>query len=187
MLRDALMGLILERGYDSITVQEITDHANLGRATFYLHYKDKEDLLFSSLKETVDELAQKFTPATRASFIDGINPPSRIAFEHAAENKRLYRVLLTAQGGMNAMSSLRGLIAEVVASQAKLMISPDQLTIPLPIICQHVAGSLIALLTWWLETDSSYTPEQMAQMMNRLTAQPLLMSIANASQPPTTA
>lgn len=183
MLRDALLDLILERGYDSITVQDITDHANLGRATFYLHFKDKEELLFSSLKETVDELAQKLTQENRTGMVNGTNPPSLIAFRHAAENRQLFRVLLTAQAGGTIISRLRTLIADLVEAQVSLMVSADVLPIPLTIIGQHAAGSLIALLTWWLETDSGYTPEQMAQMMNRLNAQPLIMSLMSNSSP----
>ncbi len=58
LLRDALMALIVEKGYDAISVQDITDHANVARPTFYLHYKDKEELLLSSVQEIYDDLAQ---------------------------------------------------------------------------------------------------------------------------------
>jgi AcrR family transcriptional regulator len=184
MLRDALLELILEHGYDSITVQQITDRANLGRATFYLHYNDKEELLFSSWKDTVDELATKLSPATSAGMLDGSKPPSLIAFQHAAENRQLFRVLLNAQANSTITTRLRALIAQVVEAQIKHLISPDLLPIPLEIIGQHAAGSLIALLAWWLETESTYTPEQMAQMMNFLNVQPLLLSFT--SNQPTT-
>jgi AcrR family transcriptional regulator len=180
MLRDSLMELILERGYDSITVQEITDHANMGRATFYLHFKDKEELLFSSLKETVDELTQKLSPKSHEDIVAGINPPSLIAFQHAAENRQLFRVMLNAQGGTKFMSGLRMLIADLVETQVKMLISPDLLPAPLPVIGQYAAGSLLALMTWWLETDAPYTPEEMALMMNRLTVQPLITSAMNS-------
>lgn len=53
MLSDALMGLILERGYDAITIQDITDKANLSRATFYLHFGDKQDLYLCSLERVM--------------------------------------------------------------------------------------------------------------------------------------
>jgi AcrR family transcriptional regulator len=54
-LRQALLSLMLERGYDSLSVQDITDRANLGRATFYLHYQDKDDLLIECMESLVDE------------------------------------------------------------------------------------------------------------------------------------
>lgn len=56
LLRNALMAAILEKGYDAITIEDITERADLGRTTFYLHYKDKEDLLIESLEAITDEL-----------------------------------------------------------------------------------------------------------------------------------
>ena len=48
LLEDALIALILEKGYDKITVQNIFDQANAGRSTFYSHSLDKDDLMENS-------------------------------------------------------------------------------------------------------------------------------------------
>src|SRR5689334_7087645 len=97
MLRDALVDLILEKGYEAITIQDITDRADLARATFYLHFKDKEDLLASSLEELYEELVARTRTLERQGWIP--DPPySLIAFEHAQENANLYRVLLNGDG-----------------------------------------------------------------------------------------
>ena len=58
LLTRALMELIVEKGYQAITVQDIIDRANLGRSTFYAHFLDKEDLLMSGLEEVVHQLIQ---------------------------------------------------------------------------------------------------------------------------------
>ncbi len=58
-LREALFNLILEKGYDAVTVEEITARADVGRTTFYLHYHDKEDLLMESIGELVDDLIEQ--------------------------------------------------------------------------------------------------------------------------------
>jgi AcrR family transcriptional regulator len=47
LVSEALMALLAEQPYDSITVQAIIERANVGRSTFYAHYQDKEDLLVS--------------------------------------------------------------------------------------------------------------------------------------------
>ena len=57
-LRTALLELIKEKGYDAISIEEITERANVGRATFYLHYKDKEDLLLEEFREMANEKVQ---------------------------------------------------------------------------------------------------------------------------------
>src|SRR5438067_9701914 len=90
MLRDALIALILEKGYDAITIQDITDKAGLRRATFYLHYKDKEELLFAILGETFDELVCKIDQLR----MQLITPEAEMAmhliiFKHAQENADL--------------------------------------------------------------------------------------------------
>src|SRR5512147_2280747 len=57
-LRTALLALIKEKGYDAISIEDITERANVGRATFYLHYKDKEDLLLEEFSEMANEKVQ---------------------------------------------------------------------------------------------------------------------------------
>ena len=57
-LRTALLELIKEKGYDAISIEEITERANVGRATFYLHYKDREDLLLEEFSEMANEKVQ---------------------------------------------------------------------------------------------------------------------------------
>jgi AcrR family transcriptional regulator len=176
LLRDALMQLILERGYDSLTVQDITDQANLGRATFYLHYKDKEELLISSMTETVDELIKELDLSPQ-NLLTGARPPSLIMFEHAQGNNSLYRVLLTANGMGRLVSKLRNHLAQVIRPAIEGMIDAldiKTLAVPVEIIVQHVAGSQLAMLTWWLEQGMPYSPEEMAGIMRKLSAEPML-------------
>jgi AcrR family transcriptional regulator len=176
LLRDALMELILKKGYEHITVQEITDHANLGRATLYLHYPGgKEELLLQSLKTLFEELSEQLKGVTRENFVT--SPPSLIAFEHAAANKKLYRVMLGSHGNSSLQSKIRQLIADAIQEQVSRVVSPDLLPVPLPVLGQHAAGALMALITWWLEADAAYTPAEMAQMMHRLSGQPMLAHI----------
>lgn len=65
LLRDALVALIDEQGYEKITVQDITQRATLNRATFYLHYRDKLDLLYQSSAEILQELVSSIQPTVR--------------------------------------------------------------------------------------------------------------------------
>ena len=102
-LRTALMQLIQEKGFDSISVEEITDKANLGRATFYLHYKDKEDLLLEEFRDIARDRVQMLseTPISiwkskldslGLSDGDTLSMPLFMIFEHAAQNADLYRI-----------------------------------------------------------------------------------------------
>jgi AcrR family transcriptional regulator len=167
------MELILTKGYDSITVQEITDRANLGRATFYLHYPGgKEELLLSSLKSIIDDLILKLRETTRESILT--RPASLIAFQHADANRKLYRVMLGPHGTSSLTSKIRAIVADAVQQQISVLAGGEALPVPLEVMGQHIAGALLALITWWLETNAPYTPEEMAHMMHRLTAQPII-------------
>ena len=100
MLSEALFKLIQEKDYDSITIQEITDQADVHRATFYLHFATKEELLATSLETLFVDLGARTKAAS------GVKQPSylkesaaaRVLFEHIAEYADLYRVLVGQKG-----------------------------------------------------------------------------------------
>lgn len=168
LLRDALMELIFDKGYDSVTVKDITDRANVGRATFYLHYAGgKEELLLSNLQEIYDELVERIKAEKIAPFVHGRNRSSQIAFEHAAEQRDLYLILLRGQGAAALTQRIREYLAGLI--QQELLQEWQSGDAPLEIIANCMAGSLIALITWWLEHDMPYPPAHMADMFSRLT------------------
>ena len=165
LLRDSLMSLILEKGYDAVTVQEITDRANLGRATFYLHYKDKEELLAQSLTDTFDQLVAQMGPLTQESEL--IGTPIGLVFTHAAENSDLYRVILSGQGG----HGIRRKVQAYMAAQAKERLLPlmsKRGEIPDDLLANYMAGSLLGLVDWWLQEGMPHPVEQMIQTYRRL-------------------
>ena len=88
LLQHSLLSLILERGYESLVIQDITDHANLSRAAFYLHYRDKEELLWASVEEVFSELLE-IAPENMPD-----ENPYIALFNHVAERPRLYRVIV---------------------------------------------------------------------------------------------
>ena len=179
-LHEALLDLILEVGYDSITVQDITDRADLSRATFYLHYQDKEELLASSLEAMFDELVaarvDKLSPDTMTG-ADG-TPPSQIAFEHAAEYSAIYRSLLGERGVASVMHRIRAYLAQLTRHQlAQTLPREAKTTVPTEIIAQYIAGAIFGLIVWWLENDMPHSPEAMAQMFHRMVLPGILATL----------
>ncbi len=186
LLRDSLIELILKKGYDAVTVQDITDHANLGRATFYLHYRDKEELLITSLQETFDELVKIVSPITRESLESNTPPPVLIAFQHAEQNKDLYRVMLNGQGAMVITRRIQDYLVGVIRQRIEEVVQylpPNTAPFPTDVLVQHMVGSLLALITWWLEEDTPYTAQQMAEMYHRLNSVQALMLRLSADLP----
>src|SRR5260370_15510074 len=90
MVHKALMSLILEKKYESITVQEILDRADVGRSTFYMHFQDKDELLFDGFQylQSFLESAQEVSGTPPRNSYDRIIGFSLPMFEHAQEYRR---------------------------------------------------------------------------------------------------
>ena len=106
-LGDALIALALEKDYDEITIQEITDRADIGYRTFFRHYSDKDELLNDVLSTVKVEMRELMGPPPFEFFTDpnvqaADLPSSKILFEHVQENSNLYRVLLFSNRGLGA-------------------------------------------------------------------------------------
>lgn len=184
-LRDALMELILEKGYDAVTVEDITERADLGRTTFYLHYKDKEELLISSLEAVFDELAAQIMEMPQEWKL-GENGAISVAFHHAAENATLYRILLRGQGSVALADRVRDYIAERANIFFSKLVTDSQLTpkIPLNIIANYYAGSTVGTLAWWLENDMPCPIEEMVQHFRALSMDGVAKALGlSTSQP----
>lgn len=168
LLRDTLMALILEKGYDAVTVQDITDRANLGRATFYLHYRDKEDLLSHSLEAIYTALTERIEPLSRDLLVTRRQLPTREVFQHAAENRDLYLVIVRGQGTNAVLMRMRAFIAEYIQAQLAGWTPAAGSRVPLDVIGHFIAGSLVAMVTWWLEHDMPYSADEMADLFSAL-------------------
>ena len=166
LLRDALMALILEKGYEAVTIQEITERANLGRATFYLHYKDKEELLVSSLETVFDELVATLDPPVISQQLN--NTPIMAVFTHAKENSDLYRVLLSGEGSAKIYRRIQDYIAKEAIDRFFPFL-PKERPFPDDLLANYLAGSLLALTAWWLENEMPYPAEEMTNTFRQLT------------------
>ena len=181
-LREALFGLMLEQPYESITIEDVTRRADLGRTTFYLHYKDKEDLLLESIEAIAVELKDKILEATKdqpsmvskdvtAAYAPGWRPISMV-LEHASENTSLYLPILRGEGTPRAPNTLRQIIHDLAYEFFVNRIKTERMTvetsIPVEVLVNFFSTSMLGMLTWWLENDMPYPPEEMADMYRRL-------------------
>jgi AcrR family transcriptional regulator len=176
-LRDAFFALILEKGYEAVTVEEITSRADLGRTTFYLHYRDKEDLLMESIGELVDDLVEQMTHLPLGEWkadSSGSHPSPALAlpFQHVAQNARLYRIILRGEGTYSVTRRLREIIVQAAEGMIPVFLEKESLAInpqvPMEVFLYYLAGSWLGLITWWLENEMPYPPEQMALMFQRM-------------------
>lgn len=167
LLRDALVSLILEKGYQKITVQDIIDRANVGRSTFYSHFRDKQDLLFSGF----DELAHDLDRHMRLQDADEDDQEHLLHslefFIHAYHNQELYMAMTESGGGELLMEIARQHMQDHIEAHLKQLPSIGD-EIPLPVITNFLAGSLLTMIIWWLEHKMPYEPHEMDEMFNAL-------------------
>ena len=170
LLRESLMALILEEGYDPISIQDITDKANLGRATFYLHFKDKDELLLDVMDQLMADFLDQVPQVSEAQWRLEDSKAIAKLFDFAADHYDLYRILIFGSGGITASRQLH----QTVAENIKICIEKDirergaDPALPSEFIANHFAGSLLSTIYWWLDNDLPYSVEEMAIMFQKI-------------------
>jgi AcrR family transcriptional regulator len=169
LLGTALLKLIEERGYDSLTINDITEQANIGRATFYLHYQDKEQLLVESLEDMLSQLGEMINPLSEVLREQNSITATRLVFQHFADHHRLYQVLLTEKGAAMVFPRLLEILSQIAEQDViSKEVNQPQMGIPANLVAHHVAGALLGLVVWWLNNDRPYSVEQMAAIYGHL-------------------
>lgn len=164
-LKEATLELVLEKGYDAVTVKDIVDKADLGRGTFYLHFRDKEDVVWALIGDTL-----KAPPANRERrYRVGSYPPGYlgylITFENADAHRELYRLMLGTKGSaLLTNRATQGLVDQIEHSIRAGMYGIG-VDLPAQIQAQFVVGAMVRLMVWWLETSNEFSPEDMADML----------------------
>ena len=178
-LRGAIASLIHEKAYDAIAVKEILARADVGRSAFYTHFRDKDELLVSVLRDSIRTAprvgASEDDPADavlafslpflghveRARAVDGsMSSPERFAPVHAC---------------------VRRVLADHVAAELRRMprghVAPAVM-VPDDLLAEHVAETFLRVLTWWVGCDAPRTPQQVDAVFQAL-ARPALAARFN--------
>jgi len=172
LLSEALMALIEAGGYESITVQNIIDKANLGRSTFYTHYRDKDDLLISSMDDLIHSLMLGVEPPMLVPIQKGDLRIISIAplFRHAQEQFRLHKAIMGGQGIEVIIKKLRKHLSRHLEERLELLLPKGKNpSIPVNLMAYHLASTVLTLLRYWLDNNRPHTPEQMDEMFQELT------------------
>jgi AcrR family transcriptional regulator len=159
----ALVALMHEKRYDAITVTDLLARAGVARSTFYARYRGKDDLLLTGFRRMLDHLDAMLER-------DG-NPGGRIApvrelFAHVGSVRRFERTLSRSS---LADRQVQAGIEQVAGSLARRLASREPRNgLPVEPRAQALAGALFALLRWWLDHDTPYTPEQMDRLFHSI-------------------
>jgi AcrR family transcriptional regulator len=171
LLREALIELIEERGFEALTVGELAERAMVSRAAFYRNYQDKYDLVekifeeaISALMGAVSDLGQEHPAEIWVAF-----------FEHIASYDRLYRALLGRLGSPWFVRKMRASLADLIKESANLPPGPEAGTRTAHTFSDELVPDLVSTMfveaiTWWLEQAKPYTPREMATRTSLLAA-----------------
>lgn len=161
LLQDAFVELILEKGYATVTIQDILDRANVGRSTFYVHYRDKEDLL-SSLFESLHGAFEE-----HAKLGAQVNLPL-IIITHVERQHRLFKVLLGKKSSGKHLSDMREYLLRYTRSVVKTYSKAKLPAYQFEAVAQYIANAFLALLVWWIDNDMPCSVNEMNGLMMRL-------------------
>ncbi|HLW03356.1 MAG TPA: TetR/AcrR family transcriptional regulator [Ktedonobacterales bacterium] len=165
LLAKALIALTLEKGYEAVTIRDITERADVGYATFFRHYHDKDALLLDVLEVVLAELIDLLPlspngdPATIGTLV----------FRYVQQQSEVVRVLLSSRGSTTLLQRIIEAGTENALSQNTPL---PEAVVPMEIAAYHLVASTLALIQWWLEHDMPYPPERMGSVYNELIARP---------------
>ncbi|WP_432361541.1 TetR/AcrR family transcriptional regulator [Sporosarcina sp. UB5] len=171
MFEEALLGLMEEKDYKKITVMEISERSTLNRATFYLHYYDKDELLEQMLDEALENLRISVQVKDIEFKYDSDNPhPIFIRlFTKMIEQNRFYRIMLVQEKVPYFTESVRAIIETLVEKATQYMVEDKiKFNVPVDMSNAYFASAYLGVIIWWLKNDMPYTPEHMAKQLTRL-------------------
>jgi AcrR family transcriptional regulator len=165
-LGDALIALIQEKPLDAITVQEVLDRADVGRSTFYVHYRDKDDLLLSDFDEFLEAMS---TLLIRSGDRSDRVAPVRELFAHVADARRLYTALVASDRMHDFLDLGREHFARAIDRRlAELPRSRNMPGETRAATAYALAGALVSLMVWWMDHGSVASAEQMDDRFHQL-------------------
>lgn len=154
LLHGALASLIHEKAYDGIVVKEIIARANVGRSTFYTHFRDKAELLESSIRDVL-VTGKRVPPVRDGSAREDILQRTLRLFEHIEQHRMKSRGRLDVQSETVVHERLRLELARFTLDDLERTATAAQEGLPRELLAQFVASTFLVVLQWWLESEPS--------------------------------
>jgi AcrR family transcriptional regulator len=160
-LREALVELTLEKGYDAVTVGEIAERADVGRTTFYAHFTDKDNLLLSGFAE--------FHEATIVATMGGMAALAEITrqvIRHANEEERLYRAVFGYKGAGALHAQLEWGLCQFLQEMLK-QAYPTADAHDIAMGARMAATSFLGMIAWWLDSARPVSADELSDSFLR--------------------
>lgn len=170
LLRGALVSLIAEKGYERITVQDLLDRADVGRSTFYAHYRSKDELLESGFDDIRSAMTVQRKRASRSRMPEEeLLQPLVVVFRHVEAHRHLWKPLVQKGGADFATRILRENTNDLVHAHLQshsLSWRPDHERLDAAV--EFVTAALLGLLSWWLASETPSSAEEIHSTFRQL-------------------
>jgi AcrR family transcriptional regulator len=167
LLRDALVSLILDKDYASVSIKEITKRADVAYITFFRHFESIDHLLMEVLDEGLTELQGHIETLAKQSETSALETEGRLIFEYIGQKADLFRILFKSQSVTRVRKKVVQNIAVIFQKSCiPLARSGSQMTIAM--MSNHIATSLLSLIEWWLDNNMKPLPVQMGKVYKSL-------------------
>ncbi|MEW6406085.1 MAG: TetR/AcrR family transcriptional regulator, partial [Chloroflexota bacterium] len=167
LMRSALVSLMLEKDYASISIREITERAEVAYITFFRHYEGLDQLLMEVLEDGLAELLVRIETLARGSESSALEAEGTLIFEYIQQNVDLFRIMFKSQSVTRVRKRVVRQIAAIFQkSCAPLARSNSPLAIA--ITSNHIATSLLSLIEWWLDNKMMPAPAEMGKVYKSL-------------------
>jgi AcrR family transcriptional regulator len=171
LIQRAFRSLLEEKGFEALTVQQIIDRANVGRATFYAHYENKDELFasgFEELRASLKALQRK--PLLREGSVEErVFAFSHEMFAHANEYRAVFRAMIGKQSGTVVQRVLHKLLVELVREEVKAMtVRRETSALLADAVAQYIAGGLFGSLIWWLDGKPQLSVAEVDALFRKL-------------------
>jgi hypothetical protein len=162
-LTEALINLILEKGYEKVTIQDIIDKANVGRSTFYIHYEGKEQLLLDGHNNLNVKMFEN-------EVTDGESDISfNNLFNHISENQQLAKAMLGKKGGNMMTEFFKNNIALKIKKRYANQFGKNKVEQKTLIFLSDASSAaIVSLLISWIEDEKSFTKEEISLQCQNL-------------------
>jgi AcrR family transcriptional regulator len=171
LLHGALASLIHEKSYDTIVVKEILARANVGRSTFYTHFRDKNELLESGIRDVL-RASEATSPMRSTGLPDWILRFSLPVFEHIERYRNAGDSHVDAQGQTVVHEHLQRVLVELIADDLRQAGRCGQETVhqvPCDLLARHVGSTFVLVLNWWVESGEAIPSRKVNDLFRALT------------------
>jgi AcrR family transcriptional regulator len=180
MIREALSELIMEHGYNNISITDLTAKADINRGTFYLHYTDKHDLLEQVENEVINEISdrarnvnyedmQNMDSAANIDFINKPMPFMIIVFEYIKENSKFMKAILCPKGDPRFYDKLKNLLETNLFGKNLInAVRKENMMIPEEYFLSYILSAHLGVIQKWLDNDMKESPEEMALILSKM-------------------